>query len=148
MRQGFDVRGAEQLVTVARKLRAAGDRDLRREMLRGMRAAVKPSGQEAKANAMQRLPHRGGLAQLVASSRISTRIKLTGNPRVQVVARNESAIRNADAGKIRHPVWGSDHWVTQRVTPGWWSDAMRKNDRRTAREMSAVLDRIHRQLGR
>lgn len=148
MAEALGIKGAEQLAVVAKRLRATGDKNLRRELLRGLRAAAKPSGAAAKSNALQRLPRSGGLAQLVASSRITLQTKLTGTPRVRIIARNQSAIRNADAGSVRHPVYGTDHWVTQKVQPGWWSDAMHKNDRRVRREMSAVLNRIQRQLSR
>lgn len=147
MPEGHAIRGAEQLTVLAKKLRAAGDRNLRRELLRGLRAAGKPMGARARANAM-RLPHRGGLAQLVASSRITVQTRLTGNVRVRIVARNESAIINADKGKIRHPVHGTDVWVTQKVQPGWWTDAARKTDRPVAREMARAVANISRQLSR
>lgn len=83
------VQGAEQLAALSRRLRETGSKDLRREVFRGLGRAAKPAKAAAKREALRRLPKRGGLAELVASSRIGSRNRLAGNdPSVRIVATN------------------------------------------------------------
>jgi hypothetical protein len=140
------VEGAEQLAALSARLKAAGAVDLRRELYKALNRATKPAKQAAKREALSRLPHRGGLNQLVASSRLSTRTRAGRNPGVTIVAKGSSNISRIDKGKVRHPVYGNRNtWVTQSVPEGWFTDPMRDNADNVRDELeNAVQDVAHR----
>lgn len=140
--------GIPRLAALAKRLKEVGDKDLRREVSRGLTRSTRNARTAAKANARQRLPKRGGLAAQVAASRIVTRNRLAGrNPVVQIVGTNADNIRRIDKGTVRHPVFGHpDRWVTQPVRRGWWTDAMKLNARDGRRELATVMDALARKL--
>lgn len=142
------VTGANQLADLAKQLKAIGNNDLRKELLAGIRKAAKPMAQSAKDRAERELPKAGGLNEVVAKSKFSTRTRTAGRtPGVRVVASNPHDIKALDRGRLRHPVYGNRNaWVTQKVTPGWFTDAMLDNADEVRREILAALDRVARKL--
>lgn len=121
----IEIRGAEQLGSVAAAFKAAGGGGgLRRELLRNIRSEAKPLVEAAREGA-QKLPQSGGLAALVAASKFSTRTRLSGGVGVRLVGTSEHDIDAMDHGTVRHPVYGHGRWVQQSVTPGWFTDAMK-----------------------
>ena len=117
----------EEFRRLARALKTAGEIDLRKHLTRQMQAAAKPLIPQARAAARRDLPRRGGLAERVAGApmRVTAR---TGqrDPGVRVIVgkRRGSGARAANAGTVRHPVFGTDRWVSQEVTPGWFTQTM------------------------
>src|SRR6266568_3381580 len=108
-------RGADKLTRLGRALKAAGDKDLQRELRRAMRRG-----------ALERLPKRGGLAERVASSKFGVRTSTAGKgASVRVIGRSGYDLQGMDEGEIRHPVYGhrKQKWQTTTVKPGWFSDA-------------------------
>ncbi len=119
-------RGADKLRRVAVAIKTSGDKDLRRELLRGMQRGGKPLKDAARRGALERLPKRGGLAERVASSKFGVRTSTTGKgASVRVIGRSGYDLQGMDDGLIRHPVYGK--WRKgvkgQPVKPGWFSDA-------------------------
>jgi hypothetical protein len=120
----YEVRGAEQLAALSRRLKAAGEKDLQRELSKGIAKAMKPLRQELQRSA-QRLPRRGGLAKRVADSKMRTTRRNTGRAvGLRLTVTNPENIRRMDNGTVRHPVFGRRNrpWVTQPVKPGWFTD--------------------------
>jgi hypothetical protein len=120
----IEIKGAEQLATLSKRLKAAGDKELQRELSRGITQAMKPVPAAARASALKTLPSRGGLAQRVAKSQMRT-VRRAG-PRiagVRLQAKNSYGLGMLDRGINHHPVYGNRKvWVRQAVTPGWWTD--------------------------
>lgn len=137
-----ELHGAEDLAKVARALKAAGDRDLRKELLRGFRMGAKPTIKDVRASALSTLPHRGGLATYVAKASIGVRTRLSGSKGnevgVQIKAKKGRGLAAMNAGKFRHPVFGRKEFVTQKVTPGWFSKPIEKN----ADQIRSSLERV------
>lgn len=159
----MDVRvsGADELERIARKLKETGNKDLRKELHRGLARAAKPMRAAGRRAALDELPARGGLAKKIAASRYSTKTRSTGKKvGVRVTAKGpknagggEIDIRSLNRGRLRHPVYarGDDRkkwtWVDQAVPPGWWEDAMQiAADEVVRDEMLAVLAEISRKL--
>lgn len=122
------VTGGEQLRLVGQQLRAAGSvgGGLRRELLASMRVLEKPLTDMVRQSADDTLPRRGGLNTWVSKSNITFRNNLTGSASrigARIVAtKGKHDLFDADDGSISHPVFGHrDRWVSQRVTPGWFS---------------------------
>lgn len=131
-RPGVEVIGVDQLQRLARDLKAAGNKELSRELRRGIQRAAKPLKAGAKEAALEELPKSGGLAERVASSKFSTTTRLgTRNPSIRIVGRgNEGAtgsqldLNSLDRGRIRHLVYGHRPWQSQVIQPLWFSHRM------------------------
>lgn len=126
MPDDLTVSGANELAAVSKRLRAAGADGLRREMLRGLRAGAKPLTTVARRSALENLPRKGGLNEVVAAQKFAVRTRTSGsNPGVRVVGVSKRHLTELDQGRLRHPTFGHKPWVTQKVKPGWWSEALK-----------------------
>jgi hypothetical protein len=148
-------RGAQQLAQLSRQLRAAGDRELQKELTRSITEALKPLRKEKlPQSATDHLPRRGGLNKRIAKSKY-TISRRTSN-RTQGLRLNAKYMYNLmliDKGFVRHPAFkrrGEEGrrvvWVTQRVEPGWFTkpmeDAQPDVQRRINEAMQEIADRI------
>lgn len=117
----FEIRGGDDLKRVARELKAAGDGQLRRDLLRGIRESVKPGIPEVRASAASTLPKRGGLADRVAGQQYAVRTSLAAG-RVSVLGKGMKELIDIDKGKLRHPLFGNrEKWIGQSVEPGFFT---------------------------
>jgi hypothetical protein len=121
------VTGADKLERLSKALRDAGDKDLKRELGKGLRRAVRPMRETFKAGALGFLPFRGGLAEDVAPGmRFRTKIRTGGKSvGVRIVASLPGHDLNAmNRGRLRHPVRGNRRiWVNQQIRANWWDDS-------------------------
>lgn len=143
-----EVTGANQLAALAKALRQAGDKELQRELFRGLNRAVKPVREVAKASALAVLPSRGGFAARVARGKFVTQrrsgARVAG---IRVVAKNTD--RRVDQGRLRHPVFGNRGvWVTQQVTPGWWSRPTEALRPQVRDDLIKAMDDVAREISR
>ena len=139
----------DKLDLVVRTLRDLGDKDLARELSKGLNRATKDLKADAKAEAGRRLPQRGGLAARVAGAKLSTRRRSGRNPGVRIQAAGMAQLSGMDAGQVKHPVFGNrDVWVTQQIAGGWFSDPMEAGGPAVARAVEAVLDDVANQAAR
>lgn len=116
--------GAAQMAKLGRDLKQAGNKDLRKEMLRSGRRLGPPIKVEIADSARTMLPKRNGLAALIAGAKVRTSVRLTGRGvGVKFVGRwSGHDLKGADEGLIRHPVRGNlKVWVAQKVPAGYWS---------------------------
>lgn len=126
------VEGGAQLRELSIRLRAAGELELRKNMLRNIRAATTPAKGAVRQAELSQLPHGGGLNTWVASGRITTRIYLGVRTSGVVVRQTKPGksnrnLRRMDRGTVRHPVFGDrQRWVEQQIPAGWWSDTLRR----------------------
>jgi hypothetical protein len=136
---------------------------MRRELLRNLRAAVKPAVAEAKASIMSMpsggLRQPGGSLRRAIARQVATEVSLTQRKaKVKVKVRKRNMPRGFEnapkavsmAGGWRHPVIGTggDRWVTQIGKPGWFDEPLRSR-RATYRAaveqaMQATANRIAR----
>ena len=153
---GIEVIGIEQLEAVARDLKAAGDRDLRRELLRAIQKAAKPLKTGAKEAALEELPASGGLAELVANSKWSTNTRLGArSPSIRIVGRGREGVvskeldlASLDRGRLRHLTFGHHPWTNQAVKVHWFSDRMELIADTTVRDdILEAVDKVAAKLG-
>jgi hypothetical protein len=144
------VSNGSQLRELGLKLKAAGDGGLRRELLAGIRLGAAPLVGDVRAAALERLPHRGGLAAFVASSPIAVRTRLTGVVGVRIVNTRSGARKGGttdfgtDRGHVRHPTFGrkgKGSWVGQDVPPGWFSKTLEEKSPETTPLVLAAMNR-------
>lgn len=127
------ITGAEQMRAVGLALKEAGDEGkvLRKGLLGEMRSAEKEGLTKAKESALANLPKGGGLNEWVAASKFTGRNRLSGRAvGVTLVASKAGGrqgshdIEATDSGEFRHPTYGHGPWVSQSITPGWWTNAL------------------------
>jgi hypothetical protein len=119
---------AAELEALAFRLRRAGDTELLREVTRAMRDAVDPVQDKIRAGLKPELPDRYAKEldedlRLGVSVRTNERdpgVSVTGTARTKA-----RKLRNLDAGRLTHPVFGDrEVWRTQElpsVQPGWFT---------------------------
>ncbi|GHH87808.1 hypothetical protein [Streptomyces capitiformicae] len=155
------------LLELQRRLRAAGDENIRRSMQRRIRRAAEPlkadlqstmRGLEIRSQGRSTRP--GGpspngrplRATIADAIRISVRTT-GGNPGATVwidQSRLPPDMRNIPArlneGRLRHPVFGNRRrWVNQYAS-AWWDQTTRRNRPRMESEVARVLDDVRRRL--
>ena len=142
----FEIKGAEKFLRLSKSLKAAGDLEMRKELNRSLREVTKPLIAETRLAARERLPKRGGLNVSVAKARqrvqIRTGAKTAG---VRIVA--SGAVRGANAGVVRHPVFGNRaRFVSQTVPGGWFDQTLESSAPQVRVEIQAAIGRVERQI--
>lgn len=146
------VEGAHELEAIAKRLKAVGRGDLRKELLAGIRKEGKPAVAAVRASARARLPQRGGLAEIVGRSSFRVRTRLTGNQAgVQITGtgRSVKGLRSINAGRLRHPVFGQrDAWAEQVVAKGFFDEPIEDRADNIRRGINKVLADIAKKVER
>lgn len=131
------VDGAEQLAELGRRLKAAGDGSLRRELLSGIRTAVNRMVPDVQRGA-DRLPRSGGLSSRVAAQKFAARTSLASG-KVSLTGSGMKELSDIDAGRVRHRVFGQNIWKQQSVTPGFFSDPVKSDLPKVQTEVEQVM---------
>lgn len=143
----YEIRGAEQLADLSRRLKQAGEKDLQRELSKGIAQALEPLRTQLPRSAMAKLPRRGGLAKRVADSKIRTTRRNTGRSvGLRLRADNSDNIRRIDRGEVRHPTYGHLPWQRQRVTPGWFTDPTEALAPQARAQVEAAMTEVVRKI--
>jgi hypothetical protein len=142
----IEITGGEQLRVIAAKFRQEAHGDLDRELQAALERASKPLREDAKASALEHLPHRGGLNVLVAAAAMILQRRAGG---IRIVAHGMSQLSRTNAGEVRHPVWGDrEVWVTQ-VIPralNWFYKPMQDGAGKVEEELKKALDKVARKI--
>jgi len=174
MPSSVQILGTGQLVTLSRRLRAAGGPRLQRNMARRIRRAAEPlhrdlrgavRGMPLQSEGRKRNRHgqmgRGGPSpttrpfrgMLAGGVRISVRQGASPGARVWIDrSRIEPKARNVlhqinETGRLRHPVFGNrKRWVNQRGPAGWWTRRVQAGVPRMRSEVERVLADVRRDL--
>ncbi|QHC16861.1 hypothetical protein GR131_16185 [Streptomyces sp. GF20] len=162
--------GTGQLLELQRRLRAAGNENIRASMQRRVRRAAEPL-QGALQDSIRHLDltsagrkpgKRGGQspttrplrATIAGAIRISVRNTGAGaGARVWIdIDRLPNDItfgllKQINEGKVRHPVFGNkSRWAQQNASPLWWDRTVRAHTPRMTREVERVVDDVRRRL--
>lgn len=151
------VEGIEGLAALAKDLRAAGNKEMTKELRKGCQRAVRPLKEAARQGALDELPSSGGLAAEVAASTFTGRVSLLGrDPRITLEGKglvNDKGgrhdLRAMDRGRLRHPVYGRrGRWVTQLIHPGWFTNTIEARADVVRVELLKAADAVLDKLGR
>jgi hypothetical protein len=145
-----EVTGAVQLVRLAAAVKLYGDKELRKDMLRGLRAAAKPMAMSIKEEAAADLPHTGGLNEWVAKSSITPRTRTSGKSAgVRITGRKSGHDLEAiNRGRVRHPVFGHNTWVSETVSSGWWERGALKQEDTVRRDLIVAMEEVAAKIAR
>lgn len=141
------MRGAEQFLALSKRCKAVAP-ELRKELNKGVRKAVKPVTAATRAEARKILPRSGGLADRVARAPQRARIRTGSSAGVSIVVGGKgAAARSTDEGTVRHPVFGNKSaWVVQSVTPGWFTEPAKAEAPAVRDEIKTVMDDVARKV--
>jgi hypothetical protein len=149
----LELRGADQVRALARDLRQAGDRDLKRELYRGMQRAARPLIEDIKSKTGDYLP--GEVAELARTARYATRTFASGRVTIKAARKQPRGgkkmdLAAIDRGRLRHPVHGNRRvWVVQAVRAGWFTQSVAGQGIDGVRdEMVKVVERVAEDLAR
>lgn len=151
MAEDFEIRGADEFFRLSKALKHAGRTEMRKGLNRGLTTAAKPLIPKARAEALRRLPKRGGLAAQVAKEPMRVQVRTGSDPGVRVVVgKKGGGAQGANRGVIRHPVFGNrEVFVDQKVQPGWFDDPMKAGGPSIRRDLEhaiqSVIDEIVRE---
>lgn len=151
MASDFQVTGADDFLRVSKALKAAGQAEIRKELNKGLRDGAKPLIPKTRAAARSRLPKAGGFAEAVAKTpqRVQVRTgQKTAGVRVVVAKRRGSGAAAANKGKIRHPVFGQDVFVEQKVDAGWFDQTLEKEGPSVLPELERVIGDMAKRIAR
>jgi hypothetical protein len=153
---GAEIRGAEALGVLTRRLKEAGDKELQKELRVAIKNALDPLRRKLPVSAREVLPRRGGLGDKVAKSKFSISRKNTSRESgLRLIAKNEYTLGKMDEGELRHPIRQRKRnarpvWVKQRITPGWASipfdEEAAPARAEIERAMQRVIDRLDERL--
>jgi len=147
MAQDFEIRGAGELEKLAKRLKDTGGNDLKKELLRGIREANKPTIAKVKKSAAENLPRRGGLAAKVAKEPIGTRTRLTGNSAGVTISRKRG--RGLNAGRLRKPLFGNrDRWYDQPVAKDWFNKPIEDDATQIRNGLQKVMQDVAAKIAR
>lgn len=160
-----EVVGVDRFRVVARRLRNAADRkDLTRELRQAILDATPALKDAVRTDAAAYLPD-AYAAELVPSLRMTTSSSLSGDQVTVTLAvtatgrgGNPRQVATAEAGRIKHPVFGrtralkrhavheatskANPWVAQAVKPGFVTKPMLGKQPAVRREIEAAVDRV------
>lgn len=139
-----EIVGEEQFAVLAAKIRKA-EGELPHELVKALERSAPPLERAATKSAAANLPHRGGLAGIVASSGMSHQRRAGG---IRIIARGISQLKLTNAGKVRHPVYGRSRFVTQAIPKAlnWFYKPMQDGAPKVRRELVNALDKIARKI--
>lgn len=150
-------KGGVQLSHLAFRLRAAGAKEIEREMRSELVKLGRPLQRDVQRGIAAYMP--SGYAPVLAGAfRTSTKISRGGGASVRVEgkargAKTWRAVRALDNGVLRHPVYGRTRrtrlrgyslnpWVVQKVKVGFWANPANAMSDGAARAAVRVLDGI------
>lgn len=97
---------------------------------------------------------KGGAGDSLAARAAKARYKVQAvagkDPRIRITATSGGKkldLERADEGTIRHMVWGNRRvWVSQKITPGWFTRPMEAQADEFRRALEGALDDIERDI--
>jgi hypothetical protein len=144
----IELEGADKLAVLAKRLKEAGDKDLQRQMYAGIARAMKPVRAAAETSLADVLPKRGGLS---AAKRRQVKFRTSRRAGVRqagvrLVAKGGQLGRMDRQGQFRHPVFGHEPWVPQKIEAGWFTRPAEAAAPVARREILRALDDVAREL--
>lgn len=133
---------SRELADLAKRLKAAGESGVRREMVRSLKAAAQPMVPKLREAALADLPRRGGLNERVANHPIKVSVRTSGR-RMGVSIRAQWTATNK--ATWRHPVFGNrEKWVTQTFSRagGWFDKTAQANTPAAKARVTYVLREV------
>ena len=144
----LSVNGVERLVRLAAAIKAAGDQNLQKELRKTIRDAGKPLRAAVRQGELAILPHRGGLDEYAARSKVTTNLRTSGSSAGLQVVGN---VKRLDEGFVRHPTFGhrgKGEWKDERVVPGCFTKPLILEAQKVRPQLERAMYELAQQLER
>lgn len=135
------VKGADDLLALSKRLKAAGQTELRKELHKAMRTAAKPLIPEVRKAARAQLPKSGGLNERIARKPYRAQVR-TGAKTAGVRITGSKVDPRINEGRVAHPVFGrSKSTVVQQVpsAQGYFDETLRDQGPQVRDELRRTL---------
>lgn len=119
--------GSAELAALAARLKATGDKGLRLQLLRGLKAGAAPLIPAVREAATEQLPKQGGLNEYVAKQKITVSVRTGARTAGVRLVTTTPATEQTNSGFVRHPTFGrrgKGDWKVTETQAGWWSDTL------------------------
>jgi hypothetical protein len=141
--------GSEDLLKLSKKLKAAGQKELRKEFHKAMRDAAKPVIPKIRKAARDDLPSAGGLNQRIARKPLRSQVR-TGAKTAGVRIAGSKVDPRINQGRVWHPIFGRKgkpknggrNSVVQRIpsADGYFDDTIREEASEIRAALRSALD--------
>jgi hypothetical protein len=145
--------GSVQLAKLAATLKVVAARDLRLQMMRGLREGAKPLIPLVHEAADRQLPKAGGLNKRVAAQKVSVSVRTGARTAGVRLTTKDLDTKETDSGYVRHPVFnrrykkgpnaGKRVWAKKNqplpAAAGWWSKTLAESAPAVQPAMAKVL---------
>lgn len=140
---------AQDFKRMALDLRDAGEKDLRKQLFRGLQGATKPARQDVLDAIPEYMP--GGYAAVLRKDlKLSASSKGGKDPQVKIKAkgkRKDRFVGPLDRGRLRHPLFGNrGYWFEQSIEAGFWTDTLTARQDEVRAELERRMAEVVRQL--
>ena len=123
---------------LAAAIKASGDRDLKNRTAKAIRAAASRIGPRVAQEGSMQLPSRGGLFRRVSGYKVGVSTTWCRNPDVTL---RLAKVAGYERGRLRHPVFGRDRWVSQPVgTAGDYTAAFQRHAGEVTPQVKAAIN--------
>ncbi len=135
-----NVTGGNAAHALAKRLKALNDKDLQKELSRGISRAMKPAAKNVKTSVPEYMP--SGYAPTLAKALSLRTSNLASGLRITGTAKGNPRPRKVDdlnKGRLRHPLFGNrDKWYGQTVRERFFDEPLEA----MAPEVRAALDKV------
>lgn len=135
------VTGQNRAHVLGKRLKALGNKELTKELQKGVRNGAKKIPTAVKQAVPDYMP--SGYAPVLARSLQFRTKNLASGLTVQATAKGNPRPRRItaiDAGTLRHPLWGNRrHWYAQRVRAGFFTEPAENSRDAVRAELEKVL---------
>lgn len=141
----IEISGDAKARVLAAKLRIA-EKEFKPEMGKALRSGARPLPNAARRSALEHLPRRNGLNQIVAAARFT--LRRISVMEYRVTANGIDQLEDTNDGFITHPTF--DHRPRKRQAipkaRGWFNKPMRAGKRRISDELGDSMRRVARRI--
>jgi len=146
------VTGAEEFGVLARRLKQAGQVELRKELYAGINRSVRPLTMKVRTSIGGYVPNRYA-GELATSLRVTTSKSSGRNPAVRLKAAAKTGrgrpreLSRLNRGVLRHPLYGNRrHWFNQTVRPGFYDEPLEQGAPRVRVELMEAIRAVARKI--
>jgi hypothetical protein len=147
---GVSAHGADALLAVSKRLKAAGETELRKELHKAMRGAARPLIPKVRESARRALPTHGGLNERIARKPYRAQVR-TGARTAGVRITGTKVDPRINQGRVAHPVFGRPNsTVVQRVpgAVGYFDKPLAQSGAQVRGDLVTTLGRFVERLAR
>jgi hypothetical protein len=139
---GRSAQGADAFLALSKRLKEAGEAEIRKELHKAVRNAGKPLIPKVRAAALRELPSAGGLNQRIAKKPYRSQARTGAKTAGLRITGGKVDPRINNQGRIAHPVFGRPKSTVVQTFPearGYFDETLRGEAPQIREEITEVL---------